>query len=220
MTKVLIFGAAEQAQLAYYYFRREGLLEVVGFIVDDEFKNDELFESLPLFSTTDFLKNFNSQDVKIFIALGYSKVNQVRREKYTFFKNLGFRFASFISSRATILSDFPIGENAFILENNTIQPFVTIGDNVTLWSGNHIGHHSTIGDHSFVTSHVVISGGVSIGSSTFLGVNSTIRDHISIGDNCVIGAGSIIMKPVPDFGVTIPLRTELSPFDSNRLRRI
>ncbi len=37
-----------------------------------------------------------------------------------------------------------------LLEDNTIQPFVSIG-NVTLWSGNHIGHHSTIHDHYSVS---------------------------------------------------------------------
>jgi hypothetical protein len=51
-----------------------------------------------------------------------------------------------------------VQENAFILEDNTIQPFVRIGPNVTLWSGNHIGHHSTVEDHVFIASHVVVSG--------------------------------------------------------------
>ena len=51
-----------------------------------------------------------------------------------------------------------IGENCFIFEDNTIQPFVKIGDDVVLWSGNHIGHHAEIGDHCFISSHVVISG--------------------------------------------------------------
>ena len=52
----------------------------------------------------------------------------------------------YVSSKASVWPGFKPGENCFILEDNTMQPFVVIGDNVTLWSGNHIGHHARIGD--------------------------------------------------------------------------
>jgi hypothetical protein len=81
------------------------------------------------------------------VALSYSKLNAVRKDKYLAVKALGYALASFISSRATVLNEGRIGENCFLFEDNTIQPFVTIGKNVTLWSGNHIGHHSVIDDH-------------------------------------------------------------------------
>lgn len=69
-----------------------------------------------------------------------------------------------------------MGDNCFVFENQTIQPFVKIGNDVIIWSGNHIGHHSMIGDHCFISSHVVISGNVKIEPYCFLGVNSSIRD--------------------------------------------
>src|SRR2546423_10208 len=73
-------------------------------------------------------------------------------------KQQGYRFISYVSSHSTSFPGTSIGDNCFILEDNTIQPFVTIGNNVVMWSGNHIGHHSTIGDHVFIASHVVLSG--------------------------------------------------------------
>ncbi len=63
---------------------------------------------------------------------------------------------SYVSSKATVFPGAPIGDNCFILEDNTIQPFTSIGNNVVLWSGNHIGHHSVIKDHVSFTSHVVL----------------------------------------------------------------
>ncbi len=95
---------------------------------------------------------------------------------------MGYSMASFISPQATILNGGVIGDNCFILEDNTVQPYARIGSNVTLWSGNHIGHHSVIGDHTFIASHVVVSGGVEIGERCFVGVNATLRDHIEGGD--------------------------------------
>ena len=157
---------------------------------------------------------------EIFIALSYSKLNEVRKEKYFAAKALGYRLASYISSHATVLNEGRIGDNCFIFEDNTIQPFVTIGNNVTLWSGNHIGHHSTIHDHCFIASHVVISGGVEIGESCFIGVNATLRDHIKVGKQCVIGAGTLLLADAEPEGVYIGQATERSKVPSTRLRKI
>jgi sugar O-acyltransferase (sialic acid O-acetyltransferase NeuD family) len=156
----------------------------------------------------------------MFIALSYSKLNEVRKEKYLAAKALGYRLASYISSHATVLNQGRMGDNCFIFEDNTIQPFVTIGNNVTLWSGNHIGHHSTIHDHCFIASHVVISGGVEIGESCFIGVNATLRDHIKVGKQCVIGAGALLLSDAEPEGVYIGQATERAKVPSTRLRKI
>jgi sugar O-acyltransferase (sialic acid O-acetyltransferase NeuD family) len=157
---------------------------------------------------------------EMFIALSYSKLNEVRKEKYLAAKALGYRLASYISSHATVLNQGRMGDNCFIFEDNTIQPFVTIGNNVTLWSGNHIGHHSTIHDHCFIASHVVISGGVEIGESCFIGVNATLRDHIKVGKQCVIGAGALLLSDAEPEGVYIGQATERAKVPSTRLRKI
>jgi UDP-3-O-[3-hydroxymyristoyl] glucosamine N-acyltransferase len=102
-----------------------------------------------------------------------------------------------------------VGRNCFILEDNTIQPFVKIGDNVTLWSGNHIGHDTIIEDHCFITSHVVISGFVHVHPYCFIGVNASLRHAINIAPRTLIGAGAVIMKSTVEDGVYIPPRAEL-----------
>ena len=124
-------------------------------------------------------------------------MNTVRMNKYERGKELGYEFFSYISSDATVMSD-QIGENCFILEVNTIQPFVSIGNNVVMWSGNHIGHHSIIGDHVYFTSHVVLSGHCEVGEYSWFGVNSTIRDFCKIGQSCLIAMGSLVTKDTQD----------------------
>jgi len=156
----------------------------------------------------------------MFIAVGYSKLNKVRTQKYHQAKEKGYQLVSYVSSKATLLTELPIGENCFILEDNTIQPFVTIGNNVTLWSGNHIGHHVKIADNNFISSHVVISGGVQIQENCFIGVNATLRDHITISENCVIGAGSLILHDTQPNGVYTMPEAQLSKVPSHKLRKI
>lgn len=217
---LIIFGAGDIAQLAHYYFSADSNYEVVAFTVDEAYINETKFCGLPVVPFEEIANRYSRDTHEMFVALSYSKLNQIRKEKYLAAKVLGYRLASYVSSHAAVLNAGKIGENCFILEDNTIQPFVTIGNNVTLWSGNHIGHHSTIHDHCFIASHVVISGGVEINESSFIGVNATLRDHIKVGEKCVIGAGALLLADAESAGVYIGPGTERSKVPSTRLRKI
>ena len=217
---LVIFGAGDIAQLAHYYFSTDSNYSVVAFTVDEAYRAQVEFCNLPVIAFEDLSKNFPPEHCDVFIAMSYSKLNAVRKEKYLALKSLGYSLASYISTHATVLNNDRIGENCFILENNVIQPFVTIGNNVTLWSGNHIGHHSTIRDHCFISSHVVVSGGVEIEEQCFIGVNATLRDHIKIGSKCVIGAGALLLSDADPEGVYLGAESTRSKVPSTRLRGI
>lgn len=217
---LVIFGLSDIAELAHYYFSTDSDYEVVAFTVDAAYLTDTKFCGLPVVPFDELTQFYSPDSHELFVALSYSKLNQIRKEKYLAAKTLGYRLASYVSSSATVLNEGRIGENCFILENNTLQPFVTIGNNVTLWSGNHIGHHSTIHDHCFVASHVVVSGGVDIGEACFIGVNATLRDHIKIGERCVIGAGGLIMADTESESLYIGQATERAGIPSTRLTKI
>lgn len=217
---LVIFGAGQIAELACFYFTHDSDYTPVSFVVDREFIQVDTLMGLPVIPFDEMAQRFPPNEVHVFVALSYAKVNAVRASKFEALRSAGYQCASYVSSRATVFPDFQVGSNCFILEDNTIQPFVKIGDNVTLWSGNHIGHHSTIEDHCFVSSHVVVSGGVRIGPKCFIGVNSTIRDHVSIGERCVIGAGSLIDQDAGPEGVYTAVAAERSRVPSSRLRSI
>lgn len=217
---LVIFGSGDIAQLAHYYFTNESDYDVVAFTVDTSYIKESNFCGLPIVAFEDITKEHPPETTDFFVALSYSKLNAVRKEKFLAAKSKGYKLASFISSYATVLNDGNIGENCFIFEDNTIQPFVRIGNNVTLWSGNHIGHHSVIHDHTFIASHVVISGGVEIGEQCFIGVNATLRDHIKIGDRCVLGAGTLLLNDTEPDGLYIGTATERAKVPSTKLRTI
>ncbi len=218
--RLIIFGAGEIAQLAHFYFDTDSDYEVVAFTIDGSYIQDPTFCGLPVIAFEDITNQFPPDENDFFVALSYSKLNAIRKEKYLAAKTLGYQLTSYISSNATVLNQGCIGDNCFIFEDNTIQPFVKIGNNVTLWSGNHIGHHSLIKDHCFIASHVVVSGGVEIGEQCFIGVNATLRDHIKIGERCVLGAGTLLLADADPEGVYIGSSTERSKVPSSKLKGI
>jgi sugar O-acyltransferase (sialic acid O-acetyltransferase NeuD family) len=209
MAKLVIFGAGDIARLAHYYFTRDSEHEVVAFAVDQAYRQGETFLDLPLVDFEDVTRLYPPADHKMFVAVSYAKMNKVRAQKYHQAKNMGYELLSYVSSHCTFLTDYPVGDNCFILEDNTIQPFVRIGNDVTLWSGNHIGHDSSIEDHVFIASHIVVSGHCAIGPYCFIGVNATLRNSITIAPETLIGAGAVIMKDTVEKGVYLPQRAEL-----------
>ncbi len=215
---LLVFGAGDIAELADFYFRQIGRT-VSAFAVDPAFVEGDSRFGRPLLPFEEARRRFPAEEHDGFVALSYSRMNQLRADKVEEMERAGYALASYVSPRATVLTE-RIGKNCLILEDNTVQPFCQIGDNVTLWSGNHVGHHSTVEDNVFVSSHVVISGGVTIGRNSFLGVNATIVDHIKIAPFTLLGAGCIVQQDTEVEGVYGPTATmEKRKIPSTRLRK-
>jgi sugar O-acyltransferase (sialic acid O-acetyltransferase NeuD family) len=208
MADLLIFGAGDIARLAHRYFETDSPHTVAAFTVDRDYRKADSFCGLPLVDFETAPERYPAQRFQMFVALSYARMNRLRADKYFRAKEIGYSLVSYVSSRCSYLTE-PPGDNCFILEDNTVQPFVRIGNNVTLWSGNHVGHDSTVDDHCFVTSHVVISGNVKIGAYCFLGVNSTLRNSIVVAPETLVGAGAVIMKDTKPKGVYLPARAEL-----------
>jgi sugar O-acyltransferase (sialic acid O-acetyltransferase NeuD family) len=220
MADIVIFGTGEIAELARFYFAHDSAHRVSAFTVDGAYVREDRFCDLPVVSIEEIARGFPPERHAAFVAIGYGGVNQIRSDKVAALRAAGYALVSYVSSRATVFADLTHGENCFILEDNTVQPFARIGANVTIWSGNHIGHHSVIEDNVFISSHVVVSGGAVIGDGSFLGVNSTIRDHVRIGRRSVIAAGAIVLADTEDESVWIAAASEKSRVPSSRLRRI
>lgn len=216
MSKVVLFGTGPFAEIAHFLLENDSDHTVVGFTVHDAYRKESTFRGLPLISFESLEEKFPPSEVSLYTAIGYKNVNQLRATVYAEAKARSYSFITYVSSKCTNWCQ-NIGENTFIFEDNTLQPFTRIGNNVVLWSGNHIGHHSVIEDHCYITSHVVISGQVHIGAYTFIGVNATLRDSITVGKLNVIGAGALIMRSTQDHEVYVPERTKVFPKTSDQI---
>ena len=192
--KLIIFGDSAFAEIAYEYFTHDSPYEVAAFAVSREYlKRDRLFD-VPVVAFEDVTKTHPPSDYEMHVALVYNNLNRNRMHFYRAAKERGYRLANYVSSRAFVWRNVTMGDNCFIFEDNTVQPFVQLGSNIVLWSGNHIGHHSIIGSHCFISSHVVISGFCEVGEACFFGVNSTVGNNIKIGRDSLIGAAALIVK--------------------------
>jgi len=199
--KIVVFGESQLASLAHFYFKHDSPHQVVAFTVDQVYLRNNTFEDLPLVAFEEVAEKYPPSEYAMFLPISFKQMNYLRRRKFEEAKKMGYECVSYVSTKATTWPGLNIGENCFIFEDNTIQPFTTIGDNCILWSGNHIGHHTIIGNHVFITSHVVISGGCQIGDHSFFGVNATIRDETVIAEATLVGMGANIVKDTEAYAV-------------------
>lgn len=201
--KVIIFGIQDYAELAHYYLENDSSYEVAAFCVHEKYMPEERkFKGLPIVPFEEVQQRFPPGDFSFFAPMSPQKMNQLRESVYNDIKKSGYTLISYVSSKATVFGN-NIGDNCFILEDNTIQPFTSIGNNVVLWSGNHLGHHSEIKDHVTFTSHVVMSGHCVIGENSFFGVNATLRDRINIAKGSLIAMAAAVTKDTEEWGVYI-----------------
>lgn len=212
--KLVIFGTGEYGELAHYYFTHDSEYEVVAFTADDKFVSKNEFKNIPLIPISKLKIKYPPDKYVAHVALSYSKLNTTRAEKYYLMKKLGYELVSYVNSKSAFWPDLTIGDNCFILENQTIQPTVKIGNNVMIWSGNHLGHRGVIGDHTYISSHVCIAGFVNIGTHCFLGVNATIKDYVSIGNSVFIAMGASVVKNIKDGEVVFGPKSKIIEADN------
>jgi sugar O-acyltransferase (sialic acid O-acetyltransferase NeuD family) len=217
---IVIFGCGQLADLAHFYFVHDSAREVAGFTVDAAYRGSDRHADLPLCDFETVTERFPPGEFDMFLPISFKRMNLLRKERFEAARRMGYTCASYISSKATTWPGLKIGENVFIFEDNTIQPFVTIGDNCILWSGNHIGHHSVIEDHVFITSHVVVSGACRIGAESFLGVNATIRDETVIAERSLIGMGAPIVHDTEPGDVYLAPRAVKAKGKSDKLGKV
>ena len=208
--RLVIIGNTTNARLAKWFFEKDSNYEVAAFSVSRSYIEEDTWLDLPLVPFEELEQRYPPADFDAFVAIGYTRMNQIREKMYHETKEKGYTLPNYISSKCSFLTEEPIGDNNLILEDNTIQPYVKIGSNNVFWSGNHIGHDTVIHDHITITSHVVVSGYCQIHNNCFLGVNATLHNEITLRKATLVAAAAIIAKSTKEEkGIYLPARSTL-----------
>ncbi len=194
MSKIILFGCGEGAKIAYQYFRQDTEEEIAGFCVHRQQMKEAEFVGLPVVAFEEVESRFPPKEFKLFCSLGFDQMNHVRAKVFEEGKEKGYQFTSYIHSSNKPIGEFKMGENCFIMENQSINTGVTIGNNVTIWSANQIGNNCRIEDHAWISSHACIAGNVTIKEYSFIGINASISHNIVIERENYIGANALIAK--------------------------
>jgi sugar O-acyltransferase (sialic acid O-acetyltransferase NeuD family) len=220
MSKVVLFGTGRGADVAFRFLSRDSDHEVCGFSTDQKYVEKDRFRDLPVVAFETVERRFPPDQYKFLILLGYQGMNCLRAEKYLAAKAKGYGFISYINSQFYRAEDLDVGENCFILDNQSISLDVKVGNNVVMWSSNHIGDLSTIGDHSWLASHVTVAAEVIVQPYCFLGIGATIGNKLTLGRRTFVGANALIASSTEENSVHVSSPSEPVDLASGAFMRV
>ena len=166
---VVLFGTGPQPAMFAQYIESEGLADVVAFTVDEAYLSEESFQDRPLVAFEEAVERYPPKTYDMFVAIGYSQLNRLRRDKYFAAKSAGYRLATYISSQASYRSQYTCGDNSMIMEFASVHPFARIGSNVTMLSGSVVAHHSVVKSHSYLAVNSSVAGDCHLKNESFWG---------------------------------------------------
>jgi UDP-3-O-[3-hydroxymyristoyl] glucosamine N-acyltransferase len=220
MSKVILFGTGRGADVAFRFLKRDSDHEVCGFSTEADYLDRDTFHDLPVVAFETMEQRFPPDRYKLLILLGYQRMNALRAEKYFAAKAKGYGFISYVNSQFYRAEDLDVGENCFILDNQSISLDVKIGNNVVMWSSNHIGDLSTIGDHSWLASHVTVAAEVDVQPYCFLGIGATVGNKLMLGQRSFVGANALVASNTAENSVHVSSSPEAVDLDSGAFMRV
>jgi sugar O-acyltransferase (sialic acid O-acetyltransferase NeuD family) len=220
MSKVILFGTGRGADVAFRFLKRDSDHVVCGFSTEREYLKQDTFHDLPVVAFEEVERQFPPGEYKFLILLGYQRMNALRAEKYLQAKAKGYEFISYVNSQFYRAEDLNVGENCFILDNQSISLDVKIGNNVVMWSSNHVGDLSSIGDHSWLASHVTVAADVTVQPYCFLGIGATIANKLTLGPRTFVGANALVASATTENSVHLSSASEAADLDSDAFMRV
>lgn len=195
--KLVIVGTSVNARHLYDFVKFYDLFDVIGFAVDRKYKTDDEFLGLPVYEIEELDKHIDKEEVLLFVAVFWNRLNADRKNLYERLKKQGYKFANVISPRAIIRGEV-VGDNCWIHDNVIINTDAVVKNDVLIMANAFIGQDSVIEDHCFCGARSLVAA-AHIGEQTFLGLSSTIFDDVKIGKKCLIGACCAVKRNMPDY---------------------
>lgn len=197
MENLIIIGLSKTARHVFSFVTYHKLFNVIGFAVNEEYRNSDTFNGLPVYSL-ESLKKEELGDYYVFIAMLWNRLNGDRQQIYNYCKAQGFKMANLISPLSVLRSPLE-GDNCWIHDFVVIQNNSEIQEDVAIMSGTLIGANTRVGAHCFFGAQSVLGGGSTVGERSFIGIKATVFDGTTIGKKCIIGACSAVKRNMPDF---------------------
>ncbi len=198
MRKLVIIGLSSTSRLAYSFVKSHNLYDVIGFAVNESYKDKDEFCGLPVYTLENLKEDLQGEDFCVFVAVLWNHLNADRRKLYDYCKEHNLEMANLISPLAVIRSEIK-GDNCWIHDHVVIQNDTKMGSDIAIMQGTLIGANADVGSHCFFAAHAIFGGGSSIGEQSFVGLHSTIFDCTQIGRKCIIGACTAVKRNMPNF---------------------
>jgi len=200
LKELLIFGAGGHSKVCIETAQSMGYKIKAVFDDDENKRGNKVVGISVIGGTRELLDNYPPNEYELFIAIGN---NRTRMEKYEFFKNEGYEFATLIHPFSFVSKTVKIGENVLIMPGVVVNSSTIISDNVILNTSCSVDHDCRIMPHVHIAPGVNLAGSVFVGTGSFLGIGCKVIQEVKIANWNIVGAGAVVIEDTEDFGVYV-----------------
>lgn len=205
--KCIIFGVNSFAKMVKHCAEKYCDMEFVAYAVDAKYKKEDEFDNLPVVAFDNIEEIYPPEEYNFMLGLGYSKMNELRKQKFMEIKEKGYYIESFVHPKVIKDDTFVMGEGNVIFEAVVLGYEAKIGNGNIIWNGSNISHESIVGDFNHFSGGTMLGGKTVIKNNCFFGMGSVIRGDRVIEDYTLVGAGCFINKNTKPYDVYVPART-------------
>lgn len=205
--KKIIFGITDLADVLFYELETSGIM-VDAFCVNRAYRKESTHMGKPILASEELEKVFPSEELGVYLCIGYNSMNQVRSKVYSNLKERNIAVLSFVHNSALLMTE-NVGEGCLIFEHAVLAPYTKIGICNIFYPKSMISHHSVVGDFNFFAISSSVAGNVKVGNYCFIGNNATTKDGIQIKDYTLVGAGSYVNKDTECQSCIVPARSKV-----------
>lgn len=197
MRSLVVIGAGGHGRVVADVAQKMNCYDEIFFLDDGEMKE---CIGLPIKGQVSAIKEYLSEGVEFFVAIGNSQTRQKIMEEV---EKLGGKIATLIHPSAVIGTCVELDIGTVVMAGAIINPCVKVGKGAIVNTCCSIDHDCIIEDYVHASVGARIAGNVKIGKHTWVGIGATIKNNVSICERCMIGAGAIVVRDIDEEGTYI-----------------
>lgn len=157
-----------------------------------------MLEAIPYLGDDSAVLQYPPEQTVLINGVGALPGSSARREIFTRFSALGYRFSSVISPDARVDLHCKMGNGVQVMPGAIINADAEIADNVIINSGAIVEHDCVLERHTIVSPGAILCGGVSCGENSYIGAGATVIQGLTLGSNTTVAAGSTVVRNLLD----------------------
>ena len=146
---LIIIGLGTNARHVYEFVKYYDLFNVVGFAVNESYRDSKLFYGLPVFSLERLVEEYGSEDFVVFVALLWNHLNGDRKKLYDYCQDRGYEMINLISPKAVVRGTIT-GNNCWVHDFVIIQNDAVLESDIAIMAYSLIGADTKVGSHCFL----------------------------------------------------------------------
>jgi sugar O-acyltransferase (sialic acid O-acetyltransferase NeuD family) len=218
--EVVLFGLGGLTRLAAFVLTHDSPHRPVALTAHGRFITADECDGLPVRRFEDLELTHPPERVGLLAPIGWTRMNALRAEVLASGRARGYRFVSYVSSRAIVWPGFAPGGNGMVFDGAIVEPYARIGENCIVRAGATLSHDVEIGDHCFVANGATIGGRASVGAHCFVGAGSTIVNGVRVAPRCFIAAGAVVTADTQPGGIYRGNPARRSTIGVDRFRKL